>query len=265
MDNTLVYAGWSVHRSTVSKPTTIPNIGLYSWEGAVNERKTTFESPDEAAKIIKKAAKFLGADLVGIAPYDERWVYSHSFETSTKESVPIEFPFKPKSVISMAIEMDYDALKTAPSVIASASNGMGYSQMAETTHKVAQFIRKLGYQAIPCGNDTAESIPIAIQAGLGKLGRLGLLITKEYGPRVRLCKVFTDLEIKTDKPITFGVQEICKVCMKYADNCPSSSISKDVEPSFKIQNISSHTGIKKWYMNGEICIKFWGGTPFFVS
>ena len=32
-----------------------------------------FESPEEAKKYIKRAAIFLGADEVGIAPYDERW------------------------------------------------------------------------------------------------------------------------------------------------------------------------------------------------
>jgi hypothetical protein len=28
-------------------------------------------------EIVKKVALYLGADLVGIAPYDPRWVYTH--------------------------------------------------------------------------------------------------------------------------------------------------------------------------------------------
>lgn len=245
MDNALVYAGWSVHKTAVSSQgTSIANVGLYSWDGVLNERKTTFKSPEEAAKVVKKAAKFLGADLVGIAPYDERWTYTHTLNPATMEQVPFELPFEPKSVIAMALEMDYDAFKTAPSLIADASAGLAYSRMAETAHKVAQFIRKLGYNAVPSGNDSAESIPIAIQAGLGELSRIGILVTKEYGPRIRLLKVFTDLEIKTDKPISFGVEEFCKVCMKCADNCPSDSISRDIEPSYKTQTITNHPGIK---------------------
>ena len=70
---------------------------------------------------------------------------------------------------------------------------------------LAEFIRILGYKAIPMGNDTSLSIPLAIDAGLGELGRHGLLITPEYGPCVRLCKVFTDLPLEPDKPIQFGV------------------------------------------------------------
>lgn len=259
VDNALAYAGWSVHKTAVvGKGTSLPNVGLYSWEGDVNERKVNFESPKEAAKIVKKAAKTLGADLVGIAPYDERWIYSHTLDPKTKQSVPYEFPFKPKSVIAMAVEMDYDLVKASPAILGDAATGIGYSQMAETAHKVATFLRKMGYNAIPSGNDTGLSVPIAIQAGLGELSRMGMLVTKEYGPRVRLFKVLTDLEIKTDKPISFGVMDFCKVCMKCADNCPSDCISKDDEPSFNYPTISNHAGVKKWYIDGEKCFKFWG-------
>ena len=40
--------------------------------------------------------------------------------------------------------------------------------------------------------------PLAIMAGLGELSRIGILITPEFGPRVRLCKVFTDLPLQAD-------------------------------------------------------------------
>jgi len=65
--------------------------------------------------------------------------------------------------------------------------------MAFVATSLAEFIRLLGHDAIPAGNDMALSIPLAVDAGLGELGRNGLLITKEFGPRLRLCKVFTNL------------------------------------------------------------------------
>ena len=64
------------------------------------------------------------------------------------------------------------------------------------------------------GNDTALSIPLAIDAGLGELGRNGLLITPEYGACVRLCKVFTDLPLEADRPVEFGLAEICQRCRR---------------------------------------------------
>ena len=64
-----------------------------------------------------------------------------------------------------------------------------------------------------------------MQAGMGELGRNGLLITPEFGPRVRISKILTDLPLIPDSPIEFGVTEFCDVCMKCADLCPSRSIS----------------------------------------
>jgi epoxyqueuosine reductase QueG len=81
---------------------------------------------------------------------------------------------------------------------------------------MARFIQELGYHAMPSGNDTALSIPMAVDAGLGELGRNGILITPKYGPRVRLCKVFTDLPLVHDKPVDLGVQAFCEICKKCA-------------------------------------------------
>lgn len=258
VDLALNQAGWSVesHFDNGSSGG-IAGFGLYSWEGVINERKTTFKSPEEATKIVKRAAKFLGASLVGIAPYDEKWIYKTVYNPETGTSVPNEFPFQPKCVISMALEMNYEGFKTAPSLLESAAAGNIYSNMAVTAHKVATFLRRLGYQAIPCGNDTAMSVPIAIQAGLGELNRMGTLMTVDYGPRVRLCKVYTDLELKIDKPITFGVREFCETCLKCADSCPSEAISFEKEPNFNITTISNQKGVKKWFMNADKCVSFW--------
>ncbi|MCM1566753.1 MAG: reductive dehalogenase [Dehalobacter sp. 4CP] len=236
--------------------------GLYEWKpsqvsGKVNPDKYTFENPEAASQAVKRAAKFFGASLVGIAPYDERWVLSHVFDMQKLDSVPNEFPFKPTNVIVMAIEMDYQAFEAAPTALELVATGNIYSNMGVLVNKVSHFIRSLGYQTIPCGNDTALSVPLAIHAGLGELSRIGILITPEFGPRQRLCKIFTDLPLAVDKPITFGVTEFCKTCRKCADACPSQAISHDKEPSFKTITISTNGGAKKWACNAEKCLKQW--------
>ena len=128
--------------------------------------------------------------------------------------------------------------------------------MAFTAGLLAQFIRGLGYQAIPSGNDTACSIPMAIDAGLGEIARNGLLITPQYGPRVRLAKVFTDLPLVPDAPIQFGVWEFCRTCKKCALKCPSKSIPLG-DASAEPRNISTRPGVTKWSINAETCLAWW--------
>jgi reductive dehalogenase len=156
----------------------------------------------------------------------------------------------------MAVEMDYDATRYSPDAISGAATGLGYSLQAVLANFLATFIRGLGFQAIPSGNDTALSIPLAMAAGLGELGRMGLLLTEKYGPRVRLCKVFTDLPLEYDTYRPFGVQEFCKVCKKCAIHCPSKAISYD-DPTEKGSSISNHSGVLKWYIHPENCFLFW--------
>jgi reductive dehalogenase len=176
----------------------------------------------------------------------------------------------------MTVKMDGKAIKTSPSFKACTATGLAYSQMAFLVSCMAEFIRNLGYKAIPMGNDTALSVPLAIDAGIGELGRHGLLITPEYGPCVRICKVFTDLPLKTDKPITFGVTNYCKNCRKCADACEVDAIQTEDEPSFKTVCPSNRQGVLRWAVNQDKCYKFWienGGEcsnciatcPFFIN
>jgi len=282
VDWALHWAGWAGHRAgTPLMGAGVRNTGNYDdWDRHANPKfdRYQFQDKAEATKKVKRAANFLGADLVGIAPYDERWTYSKWFDIdpSVEDDKSLEipwdemseaegvFPFQPRSVICMAFEMDYDAMK-APGFISGAAAGLGYSIMPEVSLKVAEFLNLLGYKSIPTGNDTGLSIPIAVQAGLGELSRMGLLITEKYGPRVRLAKVYTDLELEFDKPVSFGVLEFCKRCKKCAEACPSNAISVDDEPSATntTGSLSSSEGVRKWYQHGEKCMLQWdrnGGT-----
>jgi reductive dehalogenase len=160
-----------------------------------------------------------------------------------------------KYVIVMAFEMDETGLSLKHSTESAGAISHGYSRMAFAGVCLAQFIRNLGYNAIPMGNDTGLSVPMAIDAGLGELSRAGYLITKKYGPRVRLSKVITDLPLEPDTPITFGVTEFCEVCGKCAKRCPAKAISTGPR-SFETPP-TGNPGVLKWAADGAKCIKYW--------
>ena len=205
--------------------------------------------------IYTKAAD-IGADLVGICRAHPNLIYSHEYDLFQAEHRPLDLPEGCTHAIVMVIEMDYDTMKYSPDAIAGTATGLGYSKMAFLTNLVAAFIRGLGYRAIPSGNDTGLSIPLAMAAGLGELGRNGLLITEKYGPRVRICKVFTDLPLLHDTYRPFGVAPFCESCKKCADRCPSGAISHD-EPTTQGPSFSNHSGVEKWYIDPERCFLFW--------
>ena len=230
------------------------------------------EDPAIMTRALKKAARFMGASLVGVAQLDMRWVYSHAYypqirnpfegkplsaaEITEGVSEEIVIPPEFKYAIVLAFEMDYGLTAYSPTYTASAGAGLCYSKMPFVAAMVAQFIRGLGYQAIPMGNDTALSVPLAVDAGLGELGRNGMLITPKYGPRVRLAKVFTDLPLVPDKPLDFGVWDFCLICEKCAQGCPSQSIPYG-QATTDINNVSNNKGLYRWPVNGETCIAFW--------
>jgi reductive dehalogenase len=239
------------------------NSGLYSWTKVADKAKRFHAeggrvefSPQENARIVKKAARFLGADLVGICYAHPNLIYSHELDLVGKEHRRVELPEGCTSAVVMAVEMDYESARYSPDAISGASTGLGYSTQAFVANLVAAFIRGLGFQAIPSGNDTALSVPLAIAAGLGELGRMGLLITEQFGPRARICKVFTDLPLSYDDYRPFGVTDFCNKCKKCAEACPSRSIPFGA-PTREGPSISNHSGVSKWYIDPESCFLFW--------
>lgn len=241
----------------------IHNSGMYAWDmpmvGVSRVPEGLRMDVGDAAKMsrdIKKVARFLGASDVGICQLDRRWIYSHSFHFATREHKELELPEEYKYAIIMLFEMDYELAKTSPTWVAEATEGKEYSMMAVTATMVAQFLRGLGYKAIPSGNDTGLNIPLAIDAGLGQLGRNGLLITQKYGPRVRISKVLTNLPLVPDEPIELGVIEFCEQCGKCARYCPGQAITS-AERTTQPNNISNNSGELKWPINAEKCFGFW--------
>ena len=219
------------------------------------------DEPEEilAARLavdLKTAARALGADLIGITGYDERWVYTHAYSRETETEKPQELPGDLCNVVVIAQAMNRELVQTVPSALSGTATGVGYSSDTVVLLAIAQYILNMGYDAAPTMNDTALAIPLAIKAGLGEYGRHGLLITREFGPRVRLGKIFTDMPLAHDRPRRFGVLETCEVCRACSDACPPKAIAMDA-PSDRVYNISNIRGVRKWTTDAEKCFRFW--------
>ncbi|MHC5039147.1 MAG: reductive dehalogenase [Planctomycetota bacterium] len=212
------------------------------------------DDPAHMAAVVKRAAQVYGSAATGIAKINPHWIYSHKISGE-----PLELPEGVKYAVVMLIEMDAWGIDGSPALPAAVATGSGYSRMSFAAACLSEFIRNLGYRAMASGNDMGISVPLAIDAGLGEFGRNGMLIHPQYGQRVRICKVFTDLPLAADSPISFGAKRFCMTCMKCAQHCPSKSISFDREPTWTSPTgtPSNNPGVRKWYVNVDTCYAYW--------
>lgn len=220
------------------------------------DRRRELESKEDVTREIKRVAHAFGANLVGVTARDDRWIYSSAYSAKANGDKPNDVPEHLDTVIVVATAMDHDLIRTVPSALSGAATGAGYAKDIVSVLSLAQYIRNLGFDAVESLNDTATAIPYAIQAGLGEYGRHGMLITKEYGPRVRLGKIFTDLPLQADRPIRFGVREFCGACRRCANACPPQAIAHHA-PSRELHNRSNLVGVTKWTTDAEKCFGFW--------
>jgi len=217
--------------------------------GDVAPNKMEF-SPFDNTRVIKNILRYLGSDICGVCELDPTYIYSHIGRGPEPYGSKIEL--KHKYAIVFAVEMDLAMIASSPKAPVIVETEKKYVEIAKVSIVVAGLIRRMGYDArahIAGSNYQAILPPLGWRAGIGELGRLGVLITEKYGPRVRLGLITTDLPLTPDKPRTFGVQDFCKICKKCANNCPAQAIPNGEQ--------RSENGTLRWILNREGCYRFW--------
>ncbi|HUS81889.1 MAG TPA: hypothetical protein VM013_01360 [Dehalococcoidia bacterium] len=111
---------------------------------------------------------------------------------------------------------------------------------------VAEALRREGFKAAPQspngvyrpGSNLVSGLmpPFSLRyggfaAGLGHIGRSGLLITPEYGARVQLGGVITDAPLEPDSPLDENPCEECLICIK---SCPTGFMSAKETVTFTL-------------------------------
>ncbi|MGH8690029.1 MAG: Fe-S protein, partial [Burkholderiales bacterium] len=172
---------------------------------------------------IKALGYYMGADLVGICRAEPWMYYSHDDE----KGEPIE-PYHPYAVV-MLIDQGFETMEGASGDdwISGAQSMRAYMRGALMAGIMAAHLRRLGWSARVHSNAYSEllHIPAVLMAGLGELSRIGELVLNPFiGPRSKSIVFTTDLPLEVDKPIDFGLQAVCGMCMKCARECPCNAI-----------------------------------------
>jgi len=94
-----------------------------------------------------------------------------------------------------------------------------YEVMKNKAWIMTDYLTKRGFESIQ-----SLSIPLktsAVKCGLGCQGKNTLLITPNYGPRVRLISVLTNAELDVDEPFK---EDLCQSCQKCVIACPTKAL-----------------------------------------
>lgn len=216
--------------------------------GPVNPVKTEID-PIEASAKLKKFAKYIGASLVGITEMKEVHYYSHRGRQSENYGEPVtEFH---KFGLVFAVEMDKEMINRAPQLEEMLEVTKGYVGAAVIGMWLSYYIRALGHDARNHmdGNYLVVAPLVAQDAGLGEIGRTGILITKLFGSRVRLGVVTTDMPLVADVFSGFGIPEFCEQCGKCVKTCPGKAIPAG--------DRSTVDGALRWQIIQESCYGMW--------
>ncbi|OPY31878.1 MAG: Epoxyqueuosine reductase [Methanomassiliicoccales archaeon PtaU1.Bin124] len=106
----------------------------------------------------------------------------------------------------------------------------GREEMDLAANAIAKLLRSYGHHALPVTSDF-KAVPeiiagqishrmVAYRAGLGWIGRSTLLVTPEFGPRVRLITILTDADLGSGMPLA----NACGDCHRCIDNCPMNAL-----------------------------------------
>ena len=104
-------------------------------------------------------------------------------------------------------------------------------------YRLAAFLNRNGQAAINIcrdgyGEGALEHNPVALfshvwaghYAGVGKVGWNHTLLTRQYGPRLRLVSVLTAIELSGDPMIE---EELCTRCLQCQKICPAEAFKGD--------------------------------------
>jgi reductive dehalogenase len=224
----------------------------------------------EMAAHVKALAHYLGAHDVRIGPLRPAWVYSHRgmppFFTDCGSNSPLvrglpggynglkwgdSIEIHHRYAIAMAFKQNLDLMRTGGTPHSDFEVGRVYALSALVAVQTASYIRALGWpaRAHHLRNYGVLVVPVAVDAGLGELGRCGFLLHPELGANLRLACVTTDLPLALDPPVDLGVQDFCDKCLKCADNCPSGAIHKGDKVIVR--------GVRKWQIEPVKCKLYW--------
>ena len=173
-----------------------------------------------ARQSIKQLCFSLGADLVGFCAY---------------ETPPTPLATGLTYAVSIGVKLSDAVLKTvedAPTFAYFQHYRAANALLDQIAFRLSREIEKLGFSALPVAASQSQGkhnpycgvVPhktAAVKAGLGFVGKSGLFLSTEFGSKVRLATVLTDMPLESELPVIENGCGDCTACMRA---CPAGAI-----------------------------------------
>ncbi|MBQ2717417.1 MAG: epoxyqueuosine reductase [Clostridia bacterium] len=183
---------------------------------------------------LENLAKSLGASLVGFCKLDKPSKYAPSLNYG----------------ISIAVKLSDAVFKTiedAPSFMYFQHYRTANALLDQIAFRLSQKIEELGFLAMPIAasqslgknspyNGAIAHKTVAVLSGLGFVGKSGLFLSNEYGSKVRLVTILTNLPIESDLPIIENGCGDCEICK---NACPAGAIFGEKPNALGERNIDA--------------------------
>lgn len=180
-----------------------------------NPSKPKVIASDDFIKEFEKYARSLGIKAIGYTQITHDLLIEDKF---------IQYP----NTIVLTMEMSKKLIETAPGPETLEMNNAAYEKLGNLTYKLSDFLRKKGYAtqvAHPFGS-LVNFTPLAQRAGIGYIGKNGLLITPESGPGQKISSIFVsiaNLPVKEENEHSW-IPEYCEKCGKCIKACPEKAL-----------------------------------------
>ena len=179
---------------------------------------------------VKALVRDMGADLVGIASAD-------CVETTPTRRSPLNVLPEARSAVVFAKRMLTGSIESPSDEVVTCQNLALYQKLDHITYALGCFLEERGHRAatipayipVEMTSETKGFVGVvslrhvAQASGLGVLGRSNLLLTPDFGPRVRLGGVVTTAPMDPDEPIEEDFCEQCEACISA---CPVDALSE---------------------------------------
>ena len=180
-----------------------------------NPNKPKFIADDDFIGEFENYAHSLGISSIGYTQLTPDLLIKDKF---------IQYP----NTIVLTMEMGKELIEAAPGPETLKMNNAAYERLGNLTYKLSDYLRKNGYAtqiAHPFGS-LVNFTPLAQKAGIGYMGKNGLLITPESGPGQKISAIFVsiaNLPVKDENEHSW-IPDYCEKCGKCIKACPEEAL-----------------------------------------